>query len=685
MTRFIDGRLKSRILFFLLYSFIATSLIAPIATENYIPGLADYVNHLASIIQAKMAFAEGQFPLRIAPLQYSGFRYPIFQFYSPTTYTIAGLIYQYLTPTNPMVAYKLTAWIGLLIGGIYMNRLTYWFVKSRIAALLASLAYLTSPYYIIVMNNFGDLSEVLGLGILPVVVFYTLQRYLRPNIKTFVKMSLAWYLLMTIHIVTFIYTSFFVAILLIMLTIKNKRHWKNLISTSSAYGLSLLLAMWYFAPITLLAKYLVINETFSTAASFTSFKPVLAQLLFPGAQEFQAELNYNHPSVGWILIISFLIAIYASIQQIFLKNKRANYWLPFFVVLFGIAFLLTWSPFNFWKWIPHILFIGQYSWRLLGQVIWIGAILFAWAFCWLFKDKLDHRHTVIGALLIVMTSSAYFPTIHNSNINVDEFIKKPLIIYNEQAYVINFVKHTKFVSLLDAMNLDLLMLNHQLVFNEKYSLTKELLNYAYQPILVMHAEIPSLIDKNLELQMWINDVNVSTKKLTPGILEWTMPLDEIKNQFKNSDKYYIQFKLSNIDAEKDTHIKINQLQITGFLSQKENMDVDTVKSKCQLEKATTICDINVPQNIKMLELPILYYPQLLKIMLNGKKTSYQGIMKGDMLLAGIIPQSGKQNHIEIQFIGLQWANSISLIFWSVWGLFALVLVLNFFRNVKLNE
>lgn len=684
---------KSKFLFFLFYSFIAASLLSPVATENYIPGLADYVNHLATIIQAKMAFAEGQFPLRIAPLENLGYRYPIFQFYSPTTYTLAGLIYQFITPDNPLIAYKLTMWIGLLIGGIYMNRLVYWFVKSRPAAILASLAYLTSPYYIIVVNSFADLSEVVALGILPAVIFYTLQRFYHPSdIKTLIKTSLCWYLLLTIHIVTFFYSSFFIGVLLLMVTFKNKKRIKNLIHAGSAYGLALLLAMWYLGPVNLLGKYLIINTTMSDPMNFMMLKPVFANLIFPGAQRFQDELNYNHPSIGWVILMGFAVSVYAITNRLTINNKRANYWLPFFAVLFSIAFTMTWTPFNFWQWLPQIFYIGQYSWRLLGQVVWIGAIILAWGICWLFKNKLDLRHTIIGMLLIVVSTSAYFPTLKNSNIDPVEFLKKPFLIYNDTTYAINFLKNTQFVKHIDTMNINLLMENNKLQFNQTYSITRALLDFAYKPVIEMNGEIPNDINQKQYMVALLNDKEISRFAFKPGKFHWEIPFPFQEEIFNNPDKFYLQFKIENQSKDSpEPIIAIEKLFISGFASPIDTMDVSKVETHCRLNKSITHCELNVDQDIKVLELPILYYPQLLQIKLNGKTVPYFGVMKGSNLLVGVTPKPSSLNKIDIKFRGLPWANLLSLMFWVIWGLLVLKVLIQILssklsiKNVKLTE
>ncbi len=389
------------------------------------------------------------------------------------------------------------------------------------------------------------------------------------------------------------------------------------------------------------------------------------------------------------MLMGFVISIYAIMHRLTIQNKRANYWLPFFVILFSIAFLMTWTPFNFWKWLPHIFFVGQYNWRLLGQVIWIGALLFGWGICWLFKNKLDLRHTVIGILLIVISTSAYFPTINNSNINLTEFLQKPLLIYNNTTYSINFIKNPQFVKHIDTMNIDLLMLGNRLHFNEKYAITKALLDYAYKPIIEVEGIIPIDIKEQYMIAL-LNDQEIArfTFKKT-GKFHWTFPLSYKDASFQNTDKFHFQFKIVDPTTEIPPVIPIEKMYISGFASPLDTMDVVDVKKHCQLNKAITHCELNIGKDIKILELPILYYPKLLQIKLNGKVVPYYGVMKGSYLLAGITPEPSTANKVDIEFRGLVWANLLSFIFWSIWGILLLKIIYEIisirihFRNVKL--
>ena len=76
--------------------------------------------------------------------------------------------------------------------------------------------------------------------------------------------------------------------------------------------------------------------------------------------------------------------------------------------------------------------------------------------------------------------------------------------------------------------------------------------------------------------------------------------------------------------------------------------------------------------MRLLELPILYYPKLLHITLNGHSVLYQSVLYQNNLIAAVTPQRGQINTIDIQFCGLVWANHISL---CAWGLFVVISIM----------
>jgi hypothetical protein len=675
-------KLKNSLCIFVAFGLLAAALIAPVASDHFIRHLADFINHLASITQAKLALQEGQFPIRIAPLEQQGFGYPLYQFYSPTTYTIAGLIYLLITPTNLLNAYKLTAWIGLYCAGFYMYRLAYYLVKSKPAAILAGLVYVSAPYYIIMLARLGDLSETLALGFTPMAIFYSLQRYRHPQQNwSLLFASLAWFLLLTSHIVTFFYTSFFSAIFLVWISFYQHQGFYRLIQVAIAYSFACLLAMWYLAPVQQLAPWLVISNTFESSLEFISHATLLSYLFSPSSTiypHYLSALDMYHPSIGWPILFGAALCVYASFNKKFLLEQKRNPTLMALVAIFLLAFLMVWSPFNFWQWLPAIFRIGQYSWRYLSQVIWIGSILFAFALAALFKNKLDVQHIIIGALLIIVMSSPWQPVFDKNSASLEKLLKNPRLIYSRNAYLIDFEKHTQWVTAIDNMGLYPLINKDELSLKTLYYFPKLLTDLAYNPVIHMQGSMA----KDTTLQAVFNSKSIVEKNIKAGDFSWDIALKPILNQYENAESLALQF---NSTTKHTGKITIQQLQLTGFIKPTEVLDLTTMQTHCKRSKASLICQIQVPDHVKIVELPVLYYPELLTIHVNNKLTNYHSLLYQSDLITTIKPEAGKLNTIEIQFAGLAWANWTSFSAWCLWLWILILSLKDKFRPCSLSH
>jgi hypothetical protein len=684
LTKWIPENYHSSLLILFLYSLLAAVTLAPVSLINSIPNTNEYVATIAAIMQAKMALAAGQFPLRTMPLEYSGWFYPFYQFYSPSVFTFAGLIYKWVTPSNPMLALKLTLWLSLTLGGIFMYRLAFWFVKSIPAAFLAGVIYLSAPYVIIIVDRIGNLNEVVALGLLPAVLYYTFARFYFPDKNSiFVKAGISWYLLITTHIITFVYTSLFVGILLSLITLKNPRHLRNLICVGIAFFLACLLAMWYLAPIAAFEKFFVISATYADASTIAKFHPTFSHLLFSAASytiNIKNTIEALHPSIGLPILLSALLGSYALYTQNASGKRRADYWLPFLLILFFLAFFMAWSPINFWQWLPSYLLVGQYSWRLLSQVTWIGALLSAWAFCWLFKKNLDSRHMIIGTLIILVSTNTWYPLIEDATINSSSFFRNPLMAYNRSAYKINFIKYPKFVDRIDSS----LIASETLKTGNDYFITKPLLQFAANPVIEMKSQLsPNYASRHLHLIAYANDNEIARKAIIPGAIDWKIDMQASKNKFTDAAPLRVKFVLQDENNKiLDEAIPLQAIVLAGFINPKEIMRVPQIQPYCQQAGNSSSCHVVVPDGVNFLVLPALYYPKLLKITLDGKPVAFQSIMYEGSLMAGIIPNAGADNKIEIEFTGLVWANWVSCCAWVLIGLLILQSFVLYFLGIK---
>ncbi|HSW69385.1 MAG TPA: 6-pyruvoyl-tetrahydropterin synthase-related protein [Gammaproteobacteria bacterium] len=555
---------KQNILLIIFLGVLSFSLFSPIASNDYIPKSSDFTNHIVNIIESKKALEEGQFPVRVAPSLYQGWRYPYYQFYAPLAYTFTGAVYKWLTPDNPFLAYKVTLWFFLIVGGWYIFRLTKELIYSESIALLTSVVFLLSPYLLLNMMTRGDLTESIASCVVPAVLYYNIRFQRWPSIHLFFCMALAWFVLATTHILAFLTSVLFIGLFLTCYNIQEFIPLKRLLLAGLAFVFSILLALWYFVPAVMLEPYLYAHYMLSNPyyyrwlnplATLLSVSPVSpiplpgnGQLLFP-----------FYVSIGWPVLISAGYILYKKIADPETKIPPA---ITIFLCLFFLAVFLVWSPVNFWQFLPVFCKSIQFGFRFMLQIMWIGALLFAWMVSALFKNKIDTRHIVIGILLIGIANGAWLQTNQSSQYSVKEIIQAPRIA---ERSALLFVVRPDFL--------------------------------------------------------------------------------------KTSEAY---------------------------------LPVEKTQTLCHQEKTVTHCEFEITKQ-QTLQLPVLFYPGMLDMKMNGQPISYKPIpsMKSDTphsifqiypMLASIELSPGHYT-ITSQFIGVRWANVLSIGCWMImllWGIYSLL-------------
>jgi hypothetical protein len=671
---------RGKVIIFLILALTATVVLSPLAITS-VPNDMDLVNHLAAIVQAKMAAIEGQFPPRVMPML-SAFRYPYYQFYSPSSYLLPEKIYQYITTQNPYAAYKITLWIALLFGGIYLYRLVRWMTGSKQIALLSSVAYLSSPYYILVLNHLGAFSEGIALGLLPAVLYYTLRFYFSPNLHRFICLAAGWYFLATTHLITFFYGSLFVAMLLVLTTFYSRTNWRNLIYTGLAYVYGCMLALWFLAPIKIFQKSFSVRSSFIFQES--TFKIYLSNLFSPfrnieqqlNAGDLGSTIGAIHPSLGLPFLAGIATCIFLlSRNYKFTQKNASRLFLPL-LTLFFIALMLIWSPWDLWQKLPSDFRVGQYSWRLLGQCNWLCALLLPFSLLWLFNNKISSREMLLGIFLILFSTSTWLDTSEMSFMqdNFVELIKNPGLVFNKTALTINAQENSRYVDSVDTIPVYAPFIGHKLLFKRSYKFSRVNLARMDHPVFMMDGTY-SHIDPYI-LHMSLDGKVVGSHLLNKSSdFSWRIPFT-LAAEKKSLKTVEMEFTAEPVAGASTVTPAVNVTQM--FLSEvgdtTTTLSVDTTLSYCKQYSVTTVCSIP-PQRIgKLVELPIFYYPGLLSLSLNGKKIMPFSILYKDLLIAGVKVQPHQVNIIKVEFSGLSWANRVSAASWFGWILLVIVMV-----------
>ncbi|HAC65626.1 MAG TPA: hypothetical protein DCF68_19370 [Cyanothece sp. UBA12306] len=672
---------KTALLILTLYGVIAISLMGPMASSDIIFPVSDSPSHIGYVQQARFALEEGQFPLRVAPVENNGWRYPGFQFYSQFPYLLGALFSKIFGISNPYNAYKLVIWTSFLVGAFYIYRLSLWLIKSEIGAILAGVAYMSAPYLLNNIHARGAFTEAIAQGILPIVLYYTIQCYNTGKRRYLLLSAFSWFLLGTTHIITFVYTTLAIglfALIVILQTRKTEFQVSQLIPPALAYGLGWLLASYFLAPVVLMSGNLAVGRQVSSSNPFgTTWYTLLATLISPTSlppapSETGFAPTYGlHPAVGWILLAAWIVVMYYHYNSRPIPSRlQLNH--PYMIALlwvFLIAFFATWSPIDFWKLLPRQLWVTQFTFRILTHVMWTGALLTGYAAVLMFRKRLELRHLAIGIVIIVIVSRPWLP-VPISTVKVEDLIKEPLFRYSG---ALDYLYRVPTNTLYGKAELPLLtpdwtpgfdpwnvFMNRRLILDQEVPYPRW--ENEEKPVLYLQGEVPlENIAGTASLSVQVDGNTIDTISLSSRELNWQVPFDQVTVEGEN---FGLKFLVDGSTHDgQPFNLRVNRLSFEGMSPQHTLIPVTETEENCSQKGVKKICEITVNQDAQVVQLPVLYYAQMLKIWVNDRRVNnYFPVHYRDYNLVGLKLEPGTYQ-IKVTFHGLAWANWISGLAW----------------------
>lgn len=671
---------NTNLLILSLYGVIAIGLMGPMASSEVIFPYPDPQSHIGYVHQARLALEEGQFPLRVAPVENHGWRYPGFQFYSQVPYLFGALLYKFITPSNPYDAYKLVIWTSSLVGAFYIYRLSLWLIYSQTGAILAGISYISAPYFLNNIHARGAFTEAIAQGILPVVLYYTIQCYATGKRRYLLMSSLSWFLLATTHIITFIYTTLAIGILSFIVFLKTRKtgfQWSQLLPPVIAYGLGLLLAFYFLVPVVLMSSNLAVGKQVGGSNPFDSrwYTPLSTLIsptsLPPAPSETGFAPTYGlHPAVGWIFLTAWGVVMYYhySSRRVPYKLQSTQPYLIGSLWVFLIAFFATWSPIDFWRLLPRQLWVTQFTFRILTHVMWSGALLTGYAVVLIFRQRLDRRHLVIGILVILIANRPWLP-IPRSTATVADLIKEPLFRYSG---ALDYLYRAPITTLYGGAELPLLPVDWlpgyatwDVFVNSPLLLGAEFRYPLWQdnekPILHLQGEVNiDNITDTASLEIQSDGRPFDEIPLTSRTLNWAIPVYKAPIFGKDLGLKFV-FKGSTNDGQM-LKIQVKQLSFEGMSPARMVIPVFVTQNSCFQKGISTLCEITLNQDAEIVQLPVLYYPHMLKVWVDNQLIQYFPVNHRDHNLVGLNLKPGTHK-ISVTFDGLAWTNWISGLAW----------------------
>lgn len=347
----------------------------------------DLAKHVASILNFKDAIFDGQYlpRLQLTPAQIPDI--PLFQFYGSL---LGFLCLPFLMlGFAPITALTLGVLIIRCIGAIAIHRTGMLIGANSWSSSLAAAAYLLTPY--IISNFYGRVAvpEATAHGVIAVLFYGVIRLYQRADAAAVVITGLSIVALSLAHPIYLLFGCLVAAIFSVLML----QGW-FLVLVGCVFIGGMLLASFQWLPGFLYRSDFAANFTSHNPyhqANLTSYSGLFGVPRSLGEEIHSLEETSLFLTPG-ILTIPVLLMLIFRLKQ------------PLVRATFGCLLLLliaSFSPLNFWKFVPEFLWALQFPYRLLSFVALFTSI----GFCLIFKNLRASWAVCIMVLLVAQSAT----------------------------------------------------------------------------------------------------------------------------------------------------------------------------------------------------------------------------------------------------------------------------------------
>ena len=670
---------------------VAAAMMSPLLGGRLVVSPADDAAvHISGVIEARNALAEGQFPVRVAPSHDGGYggtdigqvRVPLFQFYGNFPYTLGGLLYA--GTADPYTAWKLVQFGALAAGGFYTYLAARRATRRPRVAALAGLVFMTAPYVWCDLHARFAFTELVSFGLLPVAFYYADRAFASPRKRYIILSGVAWALLALSHNVAYLYASaYFGVYFLSRLRIRRAsrgqeplqrprllKSVRRLARVGFGYALGVVLVLWYLVPqLTVLE---VLNIRYASGLGIPVGAELLTSLDILLAPSMKVPAVSNTPNlglqVGWVILGAALLAV-AALAAPGNRRRRATLRL---VVFFVVALFMTWSPVNFWQYLPKVLAYVQSTYRILMFVVLFGSLLAAYGLAATLARRRDlgWPATLVLAAVIAAAAWSYVPRHETRSPRaLAALVQKPAVSGNRDYLVagqaaaqttwthpsINWAEPIRGVFPPFAR------------FTGRYFMLVRVPRDAGATTAEIAGHIPSPHGKPAQLEIVLDDKVLFAGPAGPGDFSLTVPIPGPMS----ADATWLVFNANFPDNLGPAEIVMRSLRfIPAAAPELPFIPASQSMADTRTERGRTEYHRGGPGPAALVELPLMYYPELLRVRRGGEDVPYGNVGR---LLGVRVPEGPYR--VKVTFVGVPWANVVSGVGWvglvvlpiAVWG------------------
>ena len=277
----------------LLVAGISLFAMGPFFAPGYFWGAHDARHNVYFLFLFDRAFRDGVWWPRWLPDFTFGYGYPFFNIYGPLA-SFLGEFFHLVGGLDFVASVEAVFILSILASGLGM----YGFARDwggRAAGLVAATAYVYMPYHLLDLYVRAALAESVALAFIPFVLWGCRASVMRPRWAVVCGTALAYAgLMLTSHLVTFIFTPFLILYVVILGLVRlNREEPLREVSAESALPLLANWARQAFAPGLALALGLGLSAIFWLPA-WAEFRYVRQDQWYGGRYDYRDDFVYFH-------------------------------------------------------------------------------------------------------------------------------------------------------------------------------------------------------------------------------------------------------------------------------------------------------------------------------------------------------------------------------------------------------
>jgi len=344
--------------------FLSFFILLPYVSRLYAIG-HDTGYHIANIL----ALNEGMPWSKVFPLIGNSFGYGSGIFYPQLSHIVATLFLKF--SFSVVTSMKLTYFLSVFLSGIFMYRFVCVLSKNQSVAFLASLFYMTMPYYLVDIYVRDAFAEAFFFPFLP-LVFLGITYYFQGNLKKFFfPFVIGYVFMMETHLVLSMYVTIFLGILFLInyKEFFKKNRFKYFLFAVVCVTLLVLPFLSSMITHKMFGNYAVFSPDFMANSTLLQTHSLNLYEFF-----FFVSRPTDHMSFYFnVFVILFFLITAFSYKKV--RTVDSVWFLKSILVLCPFLFFLI-SKLCPWRFFPKFLWMIQFPWRLemlLGFFLSIGA------------------------------------------------------------------------------------------------------------------------------------------------------------------------------------------------------------------------------------------------------------------------------------------------------------------------